>query len=460
MTFRRSAPLGAVVAFAAAAIAGVGAQTPSATANWPSFRGVHASGVADGFALPTTWDAVSGKGVRWTLPIPGLGHSSPVIWGNRICLTTAISGAADASIKIGLYGDTTSVVDQTVHTWKLICADKATGKLLVDRTIRSGVPAVPRHTKATHANSTLATDGSYIVALLGSEGLYTFDMNGVEQWHRDLGVLDPTDPPGKPNAGAHFEYASSPILHNGIIVVQADVLSHPFLAAFDVKSGQPLWKTPRLDTMTFSTPTIHVAGATTQVLVSGFKEIAAYDLANGKAIWTLTGTGDIPVATPIEGPDGIQLFTSSHGSIGSPVYAIRDSAKGDISLGPAETANAGVVWSAPRDGAYLITPVLYKGLLYISKNNGVYVVFDARTGERHYQRRLGDGATGFTASLVAGDGKIYFTSEEGDVYVVKAGTTFELLATNPIGQVTLATPAISEGVIYFRTLKGLIAIGG
>jgi outer membrane protein assembly factor BamB len=170
----------------------------------------------------------------------------------------------------------------------------------------------------------------------------------------------------------------------------------------------------------------------------------------------LNGGGDIPVPTPIVG-HGLVFITNAHGP-GAPVYAIRESASGDISLTPGETTNAHIAWSVPRDGAYLISPVLYDGLLYVCKNNGVINTFDARTGERVYQQRLGTGTTPFTASIVAADGKLYFTSEDGDAFVVKAGRSFELLATNALGGIAMATPAVSEGVLYYRLSSRLVAV--
>lgn len=452
MTLSRSiAALASLVLVSAAPVRP--AADPRPGIDWPAFRGINGAGVADGFATPTTWDAPKSSGVAWRAPIEGLGHSSPTVWGDRVCVTTAISGQPDAGIKIGLYGDIASVQDSTPHTWRLLCFNKANGRALVNQVIHTGVPAIKRHTKSTHANSTLATDGTHLVAMLGSEGLHAFDMNGKLLWKKDLGVLD---------SGyfmvpaAQWEFASSPVIHDGVLVIQADVQKDSFLAAFDVKTGKELWRTARTDVPTWSTPAIHRVGNRTQVIVNGWRHIGAYDFRTGQEIWKLKGTGDIPVPVPVVG-HGLVFLTSAHGP-GAPVYAVRESATGDISLAPGETSNAHVAWSAPRDGAYMISPVLYQGLLYVCKNNGVFVVFDAATGERVYQQRLGTGTTGFTASLIAADGKIYFTSEEGDVFVVKAGRTFELLATNPLGEIGMATPAVSEGTLYFRTGKSLIAI--
>jgi outer membrane protein assembly factor BamB len=289
--------------------------------------------------------------------------------------------------------------------------------------------------------------------MLGSEGLYAYDMRGKRLWKKDLGVLDS----GYFLApAAQWEFASSPVIHEGVVIIQADVQKDSFLAAFDVQSGKELWRTPRQDVPTWSTPTVHEVNGRTQILINGWKHTGAYDFKTGKEIWKLNGGGDIPVPTPIVG-HGLVFITNAHGGP-SPVYAIKDTATGDISLPQGQTTNEHIVWSVPRDGAYMISPVLYDGLLYVSKNNGVFNVFDAKTGERVYQQRLGTGTTGFTASLVAGSGKVYFTAEEGDIFVVKAGRTFELLAQNPLGEIAMATPAISEGVMFFRTDKSLIAV--
>jgi outer membrane protein assembly factor BamB len=356
-------------------------------------------------------------------------------------------------LKIGLYGTIDSVTDATPHTWKLHSYDKRDGRTVVDRVIHTGVPTIRRHTKSTHANSTIATDGTRLVVMLGSEGLHAFDMDGRPLWKQDLGELDS----GYFMAPqAQWEFASSPVIHDDLVIVQADVQKDSFLAAFEVATGKEVWRTPRQDVPTWSTPTVHHTATRTQVIVNGWKHIGAYDFRTGREIWRLAGTGDIPVPVPVAG-DGLIYLTSAHGP-GAPIYAIRDTASGNISLAAGETTNAHVAWSVARDGAYMVSPVLYDGLLYVCKNNGVLNVFDAKTGERAYQQRLGTGTTPFTAAIVAADGKVYFSSEEGDAYVVRAGREFELLATNPLGGIAMATPAISEGVIYYRLSNRLVAV--
>jgi len=386
-------------------------------------------------------------------PVAGLGHSSPIVWGNQVCTATAISGQPSPELKVGLYGDITSVVDTTTHRWLVVCFDKATGKPVWERTAHTGVPKVKRHTKSTHASSTLATDGRYILAFFGSEGLYAYDMKGTLVWKKDFGLLD---------SGffmvpdAQWAFGSSPVIHDNRVIIQADVQKDSFIAALDLATGRELWRTPRSDVPTWSTPAVHVENGRGQVIANGWKHIGGYDLATGKEIWRMTGGGDIPVPTPIVA-HGLAFITNAHGRM-APIYAVKLSATGDITLKEGESSNAHIAWSYPRDGGYMQTPIVYGDLLYVCRDNGVLSVFDAKTGLRHYQTRLADGRTGFSASPVASNGRMYFTSEEGDVYVIKAGTAFEQIAVNPLGEVAMATPAISEGTIFFRSRGHLVAI--
>ena len=422
--------------------------------DWPQFRGIGATGVSEGRPMPAVWNVAAGTNVLWKTVVPGLGLSSPVVWGDMLCVTSAISGKADAKLRPGLYGDIESVPDDTSHEWHVYCLDKKSGKIAWQQTANTGVPKIKRHMKSTHANSTLATDGQHLVAFFGSEGLYVYDLKGKLLWKKDLGVLD---------AGfymvpeAQWETGSSPVIHDGIVIVQADVQKGSFLAAFDVRDGKELWRSARSDVPTWGTPTIHQVNGQSQVIVNGMRHAGAYDLKTGKEIWKLTGGGDIPVPTPVVS-DGLVYLTNAHGPM-SPVYAIRETASGDVSLSSGASSNAGVAWSYPRDGGYMCTPLVYRGLVYIVKFNGVLNVYDAKTGEKKFQERFAGGTSAFTASPVASDGKVYFANEDGQVFVLKASPTYELLSTNDMGSSVLATPAISEGRLLFRTQKELISIG-
>jgi len=420
--------------------------------NWPAFRGPGSSGINEGYATPTEWNAETGENVAWKTPIPGLAHSSPVVWGNLVFVTTSISGR-DNSVRVGLYGDIAPVEDDSEHTWNVYALDKRSGDIVWERTAHRGVPKVKRHTKSTQASATMTTDGTHVIAYFGSEGLYAYDMEGELLWKKDLGVLD---------AGffvvpeAQWGVASSPIIYDGKVILQADVQEGSFIAAFDVTDGTELWRTARADVPTWGTPNVLQGGVRPQVVVNGYRHIGAYDPDTGEPIWRMKGLGDIPVPTPIFAHDLI-FITTAHGREGAPIYAIRPSASGDLTLPDGETSNGGIAWSRPRDGAYMVTPLVYGDYLYNLKNNGALGVYDARTGERLYQARLGEGG-GFSASPVASGDKIYYSSEDGDIFVIKAGPVFELLAQNPMGEVCMATPAISEGMLLFRTQGHVVAV--
>jgi outer membrane protein assembly factor BamB len=438
---------------AAAALAATPAA-PRPGVDWPQFRGIAAAGSAEGFSLPTTWNAADNTNIAWKTAIPGLGLSSPVVWGNDVFISTSISGKADANLKVGLYGDIASVQDDTPHEWRVYALDKKTGKIKWQQTATRGVPAIKRHTKSSHANSTLATDGERIVAFFGSEGLYAFDMTGKALWKKDLGVLDAGF---YMVPGAQWETGSSPVLHDGMVIVQADVQKGSFLAMFDAKDGREVWRVPRGDVPTWSTPTIHRVNGQTQILVNGMRHVGAYDFKTGKEIWKLSGGGDIPVPTPVVS-DGLVYITNAHGAQ-SPVYAIKETATGDISLKDPAVSNEGVVWTAPRSGGYMCTPLVYRGLVYIVRYNGVLNVFDAKTGEKKYEARLAGATSAFTASPVANDGKVYIASEDGQVFVLAAGPTYQVVALNEMAMPVLATPAMSEGRLLLRTQGELMAIG-
>jgi outer membrane protein assembly factor BamB len=375
--------------------------------NWPGFRGWQARGVSEGYSTPVSWDVEKGEHVLWKVPIPGLAHSSPVIWGDSVFLTTAVSGRAKTK----------------------------------------------RHPKSTHANSSPATDGHHVVAFFGSEGLFCYDFSGKLLWKKDFGVLESSFYVAPE---AQWGFASSPVIHDGKVFIQCDVLKDSFVAAYNIENGDLVWRTSRNDVPTWSTPTVYADGQRSLLLVNGWKHIGGYDLRTGEGVWNLQGGGDIPVPTPIVAHELVYV-TNAHGRA-SPIYAIRLNARGDISLEDGASSNKFVAWSIGRGGAYMQTPIVYGDYLYNCRDNGVLSCYQAKTGQRLYQERLGGGG-GFSASSVAGDGKLYFTSETGDVFVVGAGPEFGLLAVNALDEVTLATPAMSGGVLFFRTRSHLLAVG-
>jgi outer membrane protein assembly factor BamB len=428
-------------------------QSPRPGIDWPQFRGISASGIAEGFALPERWNATTGQSVRWTATVPGLSHSSPVVWGDMVCVTTAVAQGKEEALKVGLFGDIAPVDDATPLSWEVHCVDKKNGVRRWSVVAHKGRPKIKRHPKGTHANSTLATDGRRLVAMFGAEGLFAYDTNGTLLWRKDLGLLESAffQVPE-----AQWGFASSPVIYDDRVIVQADVLKGSFLAAFDVATGRERWRTERNDYPTWSTPTVHSTTGRTQVIVNGFKHVGGYDLATGKELWRMTGGGDIPVPTPVVHRD-LAIITNAHGPA-APIFAVRLGATGDISLAAGALTNGHIAWSQQRDGAYMQTPIVYQDHLYVCRDNGVLSVYEVATGRRLYQQRLADGTTGFSASAVAGDGKVFYASEDGSVLVIKAGSVFEQIAENEMGETLMATPAISEGTIFFRTRTRLVAV--
>jgi len=427
----------------------------AAAAHWPQFRGPDASGRADGAHLPDTWSAADGKGIAWRTPIPGLAHSSPIVWGDRVFVTTALSSRKDATFKPGLYGAPTASEDVTVHKWNVIALDKRTGKVVWARTAYQGVPREKRHVKATYANATPATDGRYVVAFFGSQGLYAYDLDGHLQWKRDLGRLD---------AGAYdvpdYEWgtASSPVIYKDLVFVQADQQKDSFVMALRLKDGTTAWKATRDEMPSWATPTVYTAGARPELVTNAPKFIRGYDPETGQELWRLGRSSNITAPTPVFEKDLIVVMSGRRPN--APIFVLKAGARGDITLPERATSGGPVLWTRENAGSYMPTPVVYDGRLYVLKNQGILTCWDLRTGEQVYEQRLPGVTSGFSASPVAADGKLYLPSEDGDVLVVRAGPRFELIATNSMGQPLMATPAISDGLLLVRGERDLFAVGG
>jgi outer membrane protein assembly factor BamB len=421
--------------------------------NWPSFRGPEASGVAEGFPTVMTWNVATSQNVLWKAPIPGLAVSSPIVWGDHVFVSTAVSSDPAAGIKTGLYGDVQPSADLSKHSWRLIALDKRNGKVLWDRVAFEGVPKTKRHPKSSQASPTPVTDGRRVIVSFGSQGLYAYDFDGKLLWKRDLGVL---------NAGWFYDpdyewgVGSSPIIWKDLVIVQCDIQKSSFIAAFDVATGRPVWRTEREEIPSWSTPTIFDANGRAELVTQATKFTRGYDPRTGKELWRLSGNSEIAIPTPVVGPN--LIIVSNGYSPVQPIFAIKPGGTGDITPKNGQTQSEFIAWSTNRGGPYIPTPVIYRDQLYVLGINGVLAAYDVRTGQRVYQERVGMGGS-FSASPVAADGKLYLSSEDGDVFVVKAGPKYEPLATNSVGEVVMATPAISGGVIIIRGVKQVIAVG-
>ena len=418
----------------------------SAQSNWPSFRGDNASGVAPSGRPPAVWDISSSRDVRWKLPLPGLGHSSPIVWGDRIYVTAAVPLEKTADeLKLGDSDQAgiDAAKDLVRHSWRVYAIDRRTGAVVWQREVHQGVPRSKRHAKSSHASATPATDGKVIVALLGSEGLYALDTSGKVLWKQDLGLLDVglVDDPSY-----QWGPASSPVIVGDLVIVQNDRHKDSYVAAFNVGTGKEVWRSPRAEWPSWSTPAALRTASGTELVTNSPHYIRGHDVRTGRELWRVQDPGgEVKVVTPVPA-DGLVIVTGGYPSGGRPIYAIRPGGE--------------IAWKTENGSPYTPTPLVYDGLLYVVRDNGVLSAYEVKTGERIYQQRLAAEAGGFSASPVAADGRIYFTSEDGDIYVVRAGRTFELLGRNSMGQVCMATPAISGDLLIVRTRSMLYGISG
>ena len=431
------------------------AQAP--VANWPSFRGPNAAGIADGQSIPGEWNIATGQNIRWRVEIPGLGHGSPIVWGDRLFVTTAVSGAGDHTFKPGLYGDGTASEDTSIHKFMVIALDRRTGKTIWERVAFEGRPKQKRHIKSTHASSTPATDGTTVVALFGSMGLHAFDVSGKPLWSVDLGRID---------AGAYdipsFEWgtASSPIIYRDLVIVQCDQQKGSFIAAFNVRTGKEVWRTVRDELPSWGTPTVYVSakpGRQPELITNASKAIRGYDPMTGKELWKLGGSSLITAPTPIFTDDYILIASGRRPE--RPIFVLRPGARGDITLSGEQTSNASVVWSSKGRGPYMPTPLIYGDLAYVLGNDGIFYAYELASGTEVYRDRMNHSGSGFSASPVASDGRLFLAAEDGDVFIVKAGRKFEVIGRHQMDEPLMATPAISSGTMYVRGQRHLTAIG-
>jgi outer membrane protein assembly factor BamB len=430
----------------AAAVAGESEQV-----NWPQFRGADAGGVGDGRTVPATWDLEAGTGVRWQAILPGLGNSSPIVWQDRVIITTAVAEGIEQNIRTGLTGAGDPVDESVEHTWRVLAFEKTGGKLLWDTEVGRGVPLTRRHFKATQANSSPATDGRHVVVVFPTGGFACLGLDGEVHWKHDLGGLNASSPN---DPGTEWGFASSPVIYNDRVILQVDTYEDPHIAAWDLETGRQLWRTARDVPPSWATPVVMRSSGGDELIVNG-ATIFGYDPASGEELWRLGPNSELVIATPVVG-DGVVYVSAGYAPI-TPIYAVRQGTRGQFQLEPG-TDHEQLAWSHERGGAYMPTPLLYGGLLYLVHHNGRMVVYDAATGAVVYKTRFSKGGT-FTASPVAASGKLYISTEEGQVYVIEAGATYREIAVNEMGEPVMATPAFSEGTMFIRTTRRLAAIG-
>jgi len=422
-----------------------------ADGHWPQFRGRRAAGVGDGSGYAAEWDVERGTAIRFSVEIPGLGNSSPIVWGDRILVTTAVAEGIEQDVRTGLTGAGDPVDEQVDHSWRVMAFDRHSGEALWDTEVGRAVPLTRRHFKASQASSTPVTDGTHVVAVFPTVGIACLDLDGRLLWKHELGGLNSSSPN---DPGIEWGYASSPVIHDGSVIALVDTYDDPYIAAWDLDSGELRWKTERDGPPSWSTPTVSRGESGDELVVNG-ATIRGYDPDSGAELWSLAPNSELVIATPVVG-DGTVYVTAGYAPV-KPIYAVRLGLRGRFEVEPGEV-HAELAWSHARGGAYMPTPLLYRGLLYFVHHNGRLVAYDAASGNAIYKTRFSAGGT-FTASPVAADGKLYIGTEEGQVYVVAAGPEYRELAVNEMGAPLMATPALSGGTIYLRTTRRLVAVG-
>jgi outer membrane protein assembly factor BamB len=387
----------------------------------------------------------------WKAEIPGIGWSSPVVWDALVFVTSAVPSAPGQTPQVGFYEGHDSRSDaKVVHRWMFYALDFKTGKIRWQRELRRGVPAIGKHDKNTYASETPVTDGEHVYVYNGALGLFAFDMNGNLRWSKAMEPL---------NTRNGWGSAASPVLHKGRIYIVNDNDTSSFLAAFDARTGQQIWRVNRDEGSNWSTPFVWEHDERTEIVTAGTDKVRSYSL-DGKQLWELKGMTWIVAPTPFA-RHGLLFVTSGYfGDAVRPVYAIRPGASGDISLKPGETSNQFIAWSNPRIGTYDTSGLVYGDYYYSLLDRGFLVCHDARTGKEIYPRqRISAEATSFTASPWAYNGKIFALSEDGDTYVIQAGPQYKLLRKNSLTEMTMATPAVAGQSLLIRTATKLYRIG-
>ena len=429
----------ASAALALGSFADVSSQAADAERYWPQWRGPHFKGVSTTANPPVTWS--ENKNIVWKTPLPGRGNSTPVVWGDRLFVTSAVPAGVTGQAQHAPRG---GLPQRGMHRFVVLALDRKTGKTLWERTAREQEPHEASHFEnGTWASGSPITDGRRVFAYFESFGLYAYDLDGKMLWEKDF---------GDKRMRNEFGEGSTPVLHGDTLVVVWDHLNgQSFVTAIDARDGRELWRVARKEIDTWATPIVVEANGRPQVVVPAMERVRSYDLANGNVVWESDGLTMNAIPSPVF-EDGI-LFLMS-GFRGNDLKAIRVAdAKGDID------GTGAILWTMDRDTPYVPSPLLYDGILYFLKsNNGIVTALDAKTGKPHYSQQRLEGVPNVFASPVGARGRIYLPGREGATAVIKSGPAFEVLATNMLDDSFDASPALVDNVMYLRGYKSLYAI--
>jgi outer membrane protein assembly factor BamB len=418
----------------------------------PRFLSGRLPAAASRSAPPDRWSA--SENILWKADVPGLGWSSPIVWGDRIVLTSCINTGHTPEARKGLYledVDANKYPKQTdKHEWKVFCLDLNTGKNLWEHVAHTGVPAKPHHIKNTLASETPTTDGERIYAYFGNLGMYCYDMDGKLLWSHLL-------PAAETNYG--WGTSTSPIVYQDRVYIVNDNNEKSYMLALNKRTGEELFRIDREEKTNYATPFVWENDQRTELVTSGIGWARSYDL-DGKLLWQLKGKSILAIPTPFAEFGNLYL-TSGHVVWGAnPLYVIRPGASGDISLGDAQTSNDYIVWSQDKAGPYHPTPLVVGEVMYILYDRGFLAAYDAKTGREIYSRKRIPNGKGFTSSPWSYNDKIFALNEDGVTFAFKPGPQFEILYTNPLAEddMGMATPVVVGDKLLIRTAPRIYCV--
>jgi outer membrane protein assembly factor BamB len=429
----------------ALAPAPLAAEPATTSPNWAQWRGPDGLGIAKDAAVPLEWSAT--KNVVWSAEIPGRGHSSPVVWGNRIFLTTAIEGDVVPGAKAVRhlmegqdFQHPDGVGADRKHTLEVLALDAKTGKILWQKTAWEGTPYDTRHKRGSFASPTPVTDGTLVYAYFGAEGLYVYDFKGELKWSWRTGGI----------ASFGVGVGTSPVLYDKLVILQCDEDNgeKSFIVGLDKKTGKEAWRVARHVEVSWATPILVTSGSRHELITAGNQAIIGYDPATGRELWRTKGLESNAVPSPVAG-DGVVVLSAGYPA--KIALAVRPGGNGD--------ASDRVLWRYDKGTAYVPSPILVDGLLYLVTDKGLVSCLDAKTGKVHYEGGRPPSGTSFMASPVAVAGHLLMSSMDGDTIVLKAGPAHEVVRANPLGEPIAASPAVAGGRIYIRGEHHLFAIG-
>lgn len=411
---------------------------PGRAQDWPQFRGADSNNLAGAVGLPSEWGGKTN--VVWKVRVPGRGWSSPVVWGDRVFVTTAVQEEAPEKVDRRVTGG--------VYRWEVHCYDLTTGKALWHRVATRGAPRIATHQGNTYASETPVTDGRRVYAYFGMTGLFAYDLEGNLAWKKDLGV-SPME--------ADWGTSSSPLIHDGTLYLQIDSEGDSFLVALEAETGDEVWRVARDEGSNWSSPILWKSSKRTELVAAGQK-VRSYDPKTGELLWEMGVGGGRCSSSPTADDERLYVGSEERDDGGGVLLAVRAGASGDITPREGETRSTGVVWSREKAAPPMASPLVHRGLVYaLKRRTGIVTAHDAETGEEVYKKRL-EGAPGFWASPWVADGKVFCLDETGTTHVLRAGSAFEVLARNPLDEQVRASPAVTPRGLVLRGIDHLYCV--